>query len=192
MSVKNKDIKQKIINSALNLAVEQGWEYTTLRDIAEDCEISAAQIYDVVDSKNDILSILGRIIDKQIIGNIEINADDSAGARERLFDIMMDRYDALNDYRDGLIAIFESFKYDPKQMVICAPHLCRSMNLMLEISGVETAGIKGAIKVAGLTGIYIKVLRVWAKDESEDLSKTMAALDKALDRAESVANTLGF
>ncbi len=191
MSAKNKDIKNKIIESALELAVSQGWEYTSLRDIAEHCNISAVQIHNEIDSKNDILVILGRIIDKQTLADIEIT-DDDMSSRDRLFDIMMDRYDALNDYREGLAAIFESFKYDPKQMVISAPHLCRSMNLMLEIAGVETAGIKGALKVAGLTGIYIKVLKTWVSDESDDLSKTMSALDNALDRAEGVANTLGF
>ncbi len=44
----------------------------------------------------------------------------------------------------------------------------------------------------GLTGIYLKVLKVWCDDESRDLSKTMAALDKALERGESVADTFGF
>ncbi len=192
MSEKTVDIKQKILDSALTLAVEQGWEYTTLRDIAEHAGISASELYDSIDDKNDILVILGRKIDKEIIGNVDISDGDELNSRDLLFDIMMDRYEALNQYREGLVSILETFKYDPKQAVISMPHLCKSMGWMLEVSGVETAGIKGALKVVGLTGVYIKVLKVWAHDESDDLSKTMSALDKSLDRAEQAANILGF
>ncbi len=192
MSEKTVDIKQKILDSALTLAVEQGWEYTTLRDIAEHAGISASELYDSIDDKNDILVILGRKIDKEIIGNVDVSDGDELNSRDLLFDIMMDRYEALNQYREGLVSILEAFKYDPKQAVISMPNLCKSMGWMLEVSGVETAGIKGALKVVGLTGVYIKVLKVWAHDESDDLSKTMSALDKSLDRAEQAANILGF
>lgn len=192
MSEKKIDIKQKILDSALHLAVEQGWEYTTLRDIAEHAGVSASDLYNTIDDKNDILVILGRKIDKEIMGNIDLSDDGATNSRDRLFDIMMDRYEALNGHREGVVSIFASFKHDPKQAVISMPHLCKSMGWMLEVSGIETAGIKGALKVVGLTGVYIKVLKIWAEDESADLSKTMSALDKALERAEKTANMLGF
>ncbi|PCK00389.1 MAG: TetR family transcriptional regulator [Zetaproteobacteria bacterium] len=192
MSAKNSDIKQKIIESTLQLSVEQGWEYTTLRDIAEHAGISATDLYDAVDDKSDILVLLGRKIDKTVMKNIEISDDGLTNTRDRLFDIMMDRYDALNEYREGVVSILDSFQCDPKQVVISMPHLCKSMSWMLEVSGIETSGVKGALKVAGLTGIYIKVLKTWSVDDSADLSKTMSALDKALDRAEKMANVLGF
>lgn len=192
MSEKTIDIKQKILNSALYLAVEQGWEYTTLRDIAEHAGVSASDLYDSIDDKSDILVILGRKIDKEIIGNVDVCNCDELNSRDRLFDIMMDRYEALNEYRDGVVSMLESFKYDPKQVVISMPHLCKSMGWMLEVSGIETAGVKGALKVAGITGVYIKVLKTWADDDSVDLSKTMSSLDKTLNKAEKAANILGF
>ncbi|MGH1403086.1 MAG: TetR family transcriptional regulator [Alphaproteobacteria bacterium] len=195
MSIKkinDTDIKSQIITAALDLAVDQGWEFTTLRDIAEKADISLLELYDIVEDKQDILVLLGRAIDRQVMESVDMEGDDTVSVRDRLFDIMMDRYDILNQYRSGIVAVFDSFKCDPKQAVISLPHLCRSMNWMLEASGVETSGIKGALKVMGLTGIYLKVLKVWCDDESRDLSKTMAALDKALERGESVADTFGF
>ena len=105
---------------------------------------------------------------------------------------MMERFDVLNEYRAGLVAILKSFRCDPKQAVISFPHLCKSMTWMLESAGVETTGIRGALKVAGLTGIYLDVQRIWMDDESADLSKTMAALDKDLGRAEQVINMFGL
>jgi hypothetical protein len=104
----------------------------------------------------------------------------------------MERFEVLNEYRAALVSILDSFKTDPKQLVISCPHLGRSMSWMLEAAGVETDGLRGALKVAGLTALYIKTLHVWQDDESADMAKVMASLDKDLGRAERFANTLGF
>lgn len=186
-------LHDKIIDAAMTLAVEQGWDYTTLRDIAARAGMDAVQLFDIVNDKNDVLMLLGRMIDHKVIENVTVSNDEGIlDVRERLFDLLMDRYEILNDYRDGLRAIFESFRYDPKQMIISCPHLCRSMNTMLEFSGINTSGIKGDLKVAGLSAIYLKGVKTWMDDDSPDLSKTMAYLDKMLDRAEKVAGTFGL
>ncbi len=190
-STKDVQIKDKIIDSALKLAVLHGWGSVTLREIAVDADLSIAELYAHIDHKDDILVLLGKVIDRQVLENMD-TPDDTANIRDRLFDIMMERYDVLNDYRDGIIAMFDDFKCDPKQIVIGMPYLCRSMSWMLESCGIETSGVKGALKIAGLSGIYVKVLGTWAEDESPDLSKTMSALDKALDKAESAADMLGL
>ena len=185
------DQKQKIIAIALDLAVTQGWDRTILRDIAEKSGISLLELYDIFEDKTDILIQLDRMIDQTVLEGLGCFAPE-ASPKERLFDILMDRFAALNEYREGITAIIESFKYDPKQVVISMPYLCKSMAWMLEAAGIETNGIRGAIKVAGLTGLYLKVLRTWKEDISPDLSKTMSALDKALGTAEKTANTFGF
>lgn len=188
---KDTDIRQRIVLTALDLAVEQGWDRITLRDISLRADVSPAVLYDAIQDKSDILVELGRIIDRKVLETVSVSDSDHS-TRDVLFDILMDRYEILNEYRDGILAVLESFRYDPKQVLISMPYLCRSMNLMLETAGIETSGFKGAFKVAGLSGIYLKVLRVWKDDRSADLSKTMAALDQALERAESFADTLGF
>ena len=101
----------------------------------------------------------------------------------------MERFDVIGDDHEAVVSILKSFRMDPKQAVISLPHLGRSMSWTLEAAGIETSGMKGAIRVAGLTGIYINVLRTWIEDDSEDLSKTMAALDRNLLRAEQFANS---
>ncbi len=193
MSEKISDIKVKIVETALELAEEQGWANTTLRDISEKSGISLSEIYTYAGHKDDILTLLGGIIDQKVLETVSISEQYVTSKRDRIFDILMDRYDILNDYRSGVIAILDSFMCDPKQAVISLPHICRSMNWMLEAVGIETSGIRGAIKVTGLAAIYVKVLiRVWKSDESKDMSKTMAALDKSLDKVEGIVNRFGL
>ena len=90
----------------------------------------------------------------------------------------------LNTHRTGVLAILDEFKGDPKQAVIVLPHLGRSMTRMLELSGMETRGIRGALRVAGLSALYVRTLHVWMQDESADMARVMATLDRDLKRAE--------
>lgn len=186
-----KNTKERVVATALDLAARQGWENTGLADIARECDLTLAQLHEIFEDKSEIIAALGRIIDRKVLDNVAV-AEKGVSPRDRLFDILMERYDALNEYREGLTAVLNSFKPDPKQAVIALPHLCRSMTWMLEAAGVDTNGIGGALRVAGLSIVYIKGLHAWMDDESADLAKVMAVLDKDLSRAEKFATNLGF
>lgn len=193
MSKKTKEnLKDHIAIIAMALSGEIGWTHVSMAEIAEKAGLTLAELYDVVDDRSDILTLVGRLIDRKVLENMEGALDNETPARDRLFDIMMERFDVLNEYRGGILTVLESFHYDPKQAVISCPHLCRSMSWMLEAAGIEVSGIKGAMKVAGLTALYIKTLRVWRSDESVDMAKVMAALDKDLGRVEGLALRFGL
>lgn len=187
-----KDLDRKVIDTALRLAASRGWSRTGLGDIARGARISLAELHARFPGKHDILVGLGRIIDAQVLENITQSIDLDDPPRDRLFEVMMERFDALNEHREGILAIVSSFKRDPAQALISMPYLCASMHWMLEAAGINTSGKRGAIKVAGLTALYVSVVRVWAKDDTPDLARTMAALDRALERAERYAGALGL
>lgn len=189
MAAKKKtDVREKIVLATLDLAAQKSWDKVTLPDIARKAKVKLADLHGVFEDKIDILAAFGRIIDRQVLEN----ASDEGSPRDRLFDLLMERFEALNEYRGGVISILESFKCDPKQMIIGAPHLCRSMSWMLEAAGESTTGIQGVLKVAGLTGLYLKAAHVWSKDESDDLAKVMASLDRDLARLEGLAERFKF
>lgn len=184
------DTQEKIIKAALSAAAFQGWEITTLRDIAEEAGMSLAALHEHALDKTDILVMLGRKIDGQVLASAADQSSEDSG-HDRLFDVLMERFEILNEYRDGLTAILRSFRLDPKQAVISLPHLCRSLVWMMEAAGIDCTGIGGALKVAGVTAVYLKVLNTWLDDDSADLAATMAALDKDLGRAEKAASFIG-
>ena len=64
------------------------------------------------------------------------------------------------------------------------PALRRSMSAMLEAANLSSDGLSGALRQNGLLAIHYAVSRVFDKDDSADLSKTMAALDNRLKMAE--------
>ncbi len=181
-------IKERAVAGALDLASRMGWDMITMTDIADKAHVSLAELSELFDDKTDVLVAYGRQIDKKVLESFA-GPDPSMSERDRLFDILMERFDVLEGNREAVVSILKSFTLDPKQAVISLPHLGRSMAWMLEAAGIDTNGIKGAIRVAGLTVVYLNAMRHWMKDESADLAKTMAALDKSLNRAEQVAGT---
>ena len=181
-------LKERAVAGALDLASRMGWDMITMADIADKAHASLAELAEVFDDKTDVLVAYGRQIDKKVLESYA-SPDLSASERDRLFDILMERFDILNANRAAVVSILKSFTLDPKQAVISLPHLGRSMAWMLEAAGIDTSGIKGAIRVAGLTVVYLNATRHWMQDDSADLSKTMAALDRTLNRAEQCANT---
>lgn len=184
-----KPTREAIVSSALSLAAKMDWALITMSDIAEEAGTNLAVLSEMFDDKTDILVAYGRALDKKVLEACG-EGDPAASPRDRLFDILMERFDILSADREAILSILKSFAPDPKQAVISLPHLGRSMAWMLEAAGVDTGGMRGAVRVAGLTVVYLNVVRHWMKDESEDLSRTMAALDKNLSRAEQAASTL--
>lgn len=185
------DLRTRAVTAALALAAQGRWADVTLADIAAQANVPLAALRRDFRDRADILAVWGDMIDATALeaaGPVENSS--ALPPRDRLFDLLMARFDVLGGERDAVLSILASIRSDPKQAVIGLPHLARSMSWMLEAAGLSTAGLPGAAKVAGLTALYLKTLTVWAKDDSPDMGRTMAALDSALGRAERWAERL--
>jgi AcrR family transcriptional regulator len=185
---KPEDVPQRIRQAALNLAAERGWAGLALADIAAAAELSLADLYEVHPSKAAILEAFSRDIDRQVLAARDEASGESA--RDRLFDVLMKRFDALAPHRDGLAAIARDAARDPLTMLCWARSLRHSMGSMLEAAGIVSSGISGELRIKGLGAIYLATLRDWFRDDTADKSRTMAALDGRLRRAERCAGWL--
>lgn len=175
--------REAAVLAALTLAAGRGWAAVTMGDIAREAGISPAAMHDLFEDRGDVLAAFGRMLDRRVLEAVG-TPDPDASIRDRLFEIMMERFDALNEHRDGVLAIADGLLPDPKMAIIGLPHLCRSMAWMLDAAGIPTGGARGALRIMGLTALYLDTLRTWRTDDSEDMSRTMATLDKNLARAE--------
>lgn len=185
------ETRQTIITTALHLAARDGWAQVSFESIAAEADIALTTIRAHFRDRYDILRAYEESIDERVLSSVgTISADDNP--REILFDMVMERFDALNEQRDGMIAILDAGKCDPKLVAQTMPHLGQSMATMLEAIQIETSGPKGIAHILGLTGVYLLTLKTWREDESADMSKTMAALDRNLGRAEKLGATLGL
>ncbi|MEE8247281.1 MAG: TetR family transcriptional regulator [Alphaproteobacteria bacterium] len=184
-----RDLPRHILDAALELAALQGWRDTTLADVAEAAKLPLGKVLAVYPSKAAMVSAFARTIDAKVL---EADDPDLAGQppRDRLFDVMMRRFDALGPHKEATRAIVGATLCDPAAAVCGAFVLRRSMALMLEAAHIGSpgvcGGVRGMLRVKGLAAIHLAVLRVWFSDDSDDMTRTMAALDKRLRQAESL------
>lgn len=182
------DPRQHIIDVALRLAAERSWSGLALSDIAAAANVSLADLYAAFPSKAAILAAFSRNIDREVMAGAGV--DDSETPRDRLFDVLMKRFDALAPYREGVAAIARDARRDPFLLISGAEPLMCAMAAMLEAAGIPSSGMIGAVRTKGLATIYLATLRDWLRDDTADKAKTMAALDGRLRRAESWAKWL--
>ena len=184
------DAGQSAIEAALTLAAEKGWRDLALADIAEAAGLSIGQLYAIYPSKTDILAAYSRNIDAAVLAETETPGEEES-AKDRLFDLLMRRFDKLDAHKAGLVRIAEDTGRDPLALVCSLANLDRSMAAMLEAAGISTTGLRGVVRIKGLAAVYLAGMRAWFRDDSADKAKTMAALDKALGRAERMASGFG-
>ena len=187
--VKKADLPKHLIETALKLAGERGWAALSLAEIAEAAELPLSKVYEVFTSKQAILEGFARQIDGLVLAEEEADTEDGS-ARDRLFDVMMRRFDALLPYKAGLGNLLYDQARDPLAALCGVRLVMRSMALMLEAARIPSGGLRGALRTKGLAAIYLATLRVWLRDESADMAKTMATLDGYLRRVEALAGRL--
>jgi AcrR family transcriptional regulator len=178
---KKDNSRARIVDALMALAAEQRFEDISISAIAEKAGLSLADFRDAFPSKGAVLAGFSRRIDRIVL---EKKRDDLAGeeAKERLFDVLMRRLDAMAPYKEGLRGIARWLRREPLSAVAVNQLAVNSMRFMLEAAGVGSEGALGALKLQGLVFAWARVLEIWFEDDEADLAKTMAALDRELTR----------
>lgn len=181
------EFDRSLIAAAFGLAGERGWDSVSVAEAARRGELSLARARERFPNRASVLLRFGRQADQSALAD----PPKEGTVRDRLFYLLMQRLDALQANRTGMLALLRALPGRPQTTLLLACATRRSMRWMLEAAGVSTRGLRGAIRVRGLVGVWLWTVRAWQADESADLSQTMAALDAALHRAEQVGGWLG-
>lgn len=179
-----------IISAFWRTLAGHGWHGLTMRGIAAEAGIPLVELRRAFDCPQSILEAHGRAVDAAVLeGTVD---DPGASARDRLFDVLMRRLDALQPDRAGVVRLMHDLPTSPLLALWLSRKMLPSMAWMLEAAGLDATGPSGLLRAQGLGTVWLAALRAWEKDDSADLSATMAAMDRALDRADQVARMLGF
>ena len=176
-----------LLGAAFALAGERGWSRVNVAEAAQRAELSLAQARERFPGRAAILWRFGRMTDRVALAH----PPSEGSIRDRLFYLLMQRLDVLQAHRAGVLALLRVLPSQPETALLLGCATRRSMRWMLEAAGVSTSGLRGRLRMRGLVGIWLWSVRAWQVDETADMSKTMSALDAALQRAERLAGWLG-
>jgi ubiquinone biosynthesis protein COQ9 len=170
----------------LELVESQGWIDLSFAEIAEKAGVPIAEAHRIYPSKTAVLLGLTRAIDERMLNSLSTDPLEGT-AKDRLFDIVMRRFDVLKADREAYRRLMRQLPATPSAFAALLCQLRRSLSLTLEAAGISASGLKGALRLKGLLAIYVAGLRAFANDESEDLAKTMAEIDKRLGQAAKIS-----
>lgn len=181
------EFDRSLIASAFGLAGERGWDAVSVAEAARRGGLALAQARERFPSRAAILIKFGRMADQGALAD----PPKEGTVRDRLFYLLMQRIDALQANRPGMLALLRALPSHPKTTVLLGCATRRSMRWMLDAAGVSVRGLRGELRVRGLVAVWLWTIRAWQGDETTDLSQTMAALDVALSRAEQFGGWFG-
>ncbi len=174
---------EAMIAGAMALAAREGWGAVSVPAAAREAGLPLERARARFCHRQILLVRFGALADRHALAG----AAPDGPIRDRLFDLLMQRLDYFNRHREGMLAVLR----DPLAVALMVPAALNSMGWILEAAGGEAHGLRGRLRAKGLLAVWAWTVRAWRTDDSADLTHTMAELDRALDRAEQAARSLG-
>jgi ubiquinone biosynthesis protein COQ9 len=175
--------RSKAVRAAMELAQRRDWGDITLADIAQQAGLDLADLRREFACKSDIVRAFQAEVDAEVLAKAK-QAGPEASVRDRLFDIVMTRFEVMGSYKPALRRIACYMRCRPGEVSLLACSSLASQYWMLAGAGAKMSGAGAAVRVTGLAAVYGKVFQVWLDDSSTSLDRTMAALDRALSNGE--------
>lgn len=175
--------REAVVEALMRLAAEQPWNDIEIGDIAREAGVSLAEFREMFPSKGAVLGGLSRVIDMAVLKADNADLADEP-ARERLFDVLMRRLDAMAPYKTALRRISYAMRGDVFLMLALNGVALNSHRFMLAAAGIDTEGPLGSVKIQGTVIAFARTVEVWLDDDDPALARTMAALDREIRRGE--------
>lgn len=171
---------------AFELVAESGWRQLSFADLARRAGVPLAQVYVELPDRAALLCRLGRRLDAQML-DLPLAELDGMTPRERVFELVMRRLDAMAPYKPGLQALAREAPRDPALLVAALCSLDRLGRWLLDAAGAADGRLINAVARRVLVAIYARAFSIWLDDDTPDLARTLAELDRRLQQAERLA-----
>lgn len=165
-----------------------GWAEARIDAVATAAGTTTAMVAATLPDRWAALQAYGLSLDRAALA--EAGADSGVSVRDRLFTLLMERFDAAQPHRAAAKALADAARRDPGLAAFMLMALPVSVARLADAAGVATAGLLGPLRVQALTAVYLMVARTWLGDASADLAATMKELDTRLAQAETWARRL--
>lgn len=183
MAQKRQKISAEIIlATALDRAEIDGWQNTSLHDLADDLGITLSVIKDHYCDLDAIANAWFQRSLKAMLAPTELGFCDLP-PRERLFQIMMCWLDAMATHKNVTMQMIRVKLYlgHPHHWAPLIFNLSRLVHWIREAAFLHAQGRQRQLEEVGLTCLVVKIFRFWGNDQSEDQIQTRQFLSEQLE-----------
>lgn len=184
------DHADDLFAEAMALVAEEGWERFGLTDLARRTGKRLAEVQAVMPSREHLLHRLSTRLDRAML-DVAATSLDELDPRERIFDLVMRRMDAAKPYRAAMIRMRNASRRDPALQRAALCGVDRASRLLLDASRAGFRGLQACAARQLLSLLLLRVGQVWLDDDTDDLGRTMAELDKRLGQLQQLARWSG-
>lgn len=170
---------RKAALAALKQAAEIGWSRVSGQAIATEAGLNLSDLY-ALGGKSGLLDEIDRYLD-EAMGEGFNPLDETASPehhRQRLSEVMMQRFDRMETHRAAIISIHEYVMRHPGEIAKAGVRRHRTARWALFVAQVGDGPVPGVRSLA-LAAAFMRAKQVWLDDEAPG-DKTMAAIDRDL------------
>ncbi|MBL8574846.1 MAG: TetR/AcrR family transcriptional regulator [Hyphomicrobiaceae bacterium] len=178
--------RQKIISAFMAELATNRWQAIGLDRIADAAGLSLAQLRGAYADKAAIIADFAARIDQAVLDGHDPNMAGEP-VKDRLFDVLMRRFDALAPHKVAIKGLVASVRRDPALALMLNRVAVGSQRWMLAAAGLDHSGLEGRIRAQALALAFAHVLETWIDDDAEGWPKTLAELDRVLARLDRLA-----
>ncbi len=156
--------RDKAIDALMALLAEHSFDEIGLAEVAGRAGLKLSALRAEFGSTLAIVAAHIKDIDRAVLAG---GSGDMAEepARERLFDVLMRRLEALAPYKEAVHSLLRSARRHPGLALALNAMAVRSQQWMLEAAGIGASGAKGALRAQGAALMFARVLSVWFDDD---------------------------
>lgn len=180
-------LEDRIVDAAIELAEQRGWENVRLHDVADRLDVPLAR---VAAHFRDLDAVANAWFERARRRLVELPAAELEGQPPpaRLEQAVMRWFDALAPHRKvtGEILGEKLYASHPHHWVPMIFDLSRLIHWFLDVARIRSTGRQRQLAEIGMTLIFVATLRVWLADDSERQARTRAFLERRLATADRI------
>jgi len=175
--------RDKAVDALMALLAEHSFDDIGMAEIAGRAGLKLSALRAEFGSPLAIVAAHMKDVDRAVLAGGSADMAEEP-PRERLFDVLMRRLEALAPYKEAVRSLLRSARRSPGLALALNAMAVRSQAWMLEAAGIGAHGPRGALRAQGAALMFARVLRVWLDDDEPGMDRTMAVLDRGLASAE--------
>ena len=178
------ETEKNYIKKGFDLINDIGWDKFSIEKLSTKENIPVRDLKVFFKCKYSIVDKFSIMIDKNIESKLRLEDFKDSSKKDILFELIMMRFDEMEEFKGSLAKILDVSKNKPLLASIITRNVMNTMDFFLELSNSYSNYAFDVLKKNFLFLIYSITFKTWLSDNTEDLSKTMAELDKLLSTAE--------